>query len=188
MIPYLNSIRRDPGTAQIRVLCTKLYEDPAVRSTLRMRRSLFILSAIVVASLFISIDGVIFPSFVAAILTVFYAFAFIGFDKKAVLLTVPALIGGIFSYFNALARHKFFIAMSNDPEASLWSPASADVYSSVKLYTMIERLLLAVSLLGLILLLYFRIRNEFRNKASEIDSFSSEKSNVLIKRLRVLMI
>ena len=190
LIPYLSIIRRDPATKSIDDLCDALNDDPTVRSTLRMRRALFILSAIIITSIFVSIDGVILPSFIPCIIILPYVFNYISFDRKALFFIIPSLLGGIFSVFDLHFRREYFIDMNNEPEASLWSPASSQVYDSVKIYTFIERSLLMITLLGIFVLLYIRLKKDFQInlKKNNEDPFANERNHKFLRKLRFLTV
>ena len=187
LLPYLIRIAKDPGKKNFDERCDAIYCNPSIEEKRRMRRGLFLLIALILTSVFVSIDGIIFPALIPAVISVFLIITLTHYDRRVLLLIIPAVLCVVSSVFDFLFRRKFFIEMNNEPEASLWSPASSQVYDSVKLFTFLERTLLLIIVFSILLFLLKRIKNDALKflESNDNDSFLNERIKGISKKHRL---
>ena len=189
VIPYFRAISKDQAKASFDECCTSVYNSTGFTNKIRMRRIIVLFVIAAVLSLFISVDGVIIPAFIPAIFLMTVAVLFGFFNKKVYFSFIPSIICSVASIFDVSSRYEYYVEMHNDPEASLWSPASAVVYDRIIIFNCVERIFILVSLITVSFILYKKLKKDiaFFSNYQETDMFENEKYSALFKRFLLLI-
>lgn len=186
-IPALIGIKNDPNKKSFDELCNNLIQNPVIRDKLNLRRLIVLASIAVVTSLFLSVDGMIIPALVSAIFIVLFSVCSGRYDNRVYIVIPFSLLGAGVSVFDLIYRFKYFIDMDHVPEDSVWIHAATETYNMVTLFTLIERLLLWVSLVIILYFLYKKIKSDADSitNAGNDDMFEKEKFGSYFRKFRI---
>ena len=192
-IPFFLKILKDGGfKTKFISECNKKRDDPIISRNFKMIRIMVILGVTTVLSVFLILKGVnyILGAFPSALLIIISLLMIPRTVKRNLFILIPTIGCAVTSVLEFQSRQKYFIELGNDPEAALWSNYASKFYDYVKYYTLLDRLLLMISLLIVFVLIFRMWTKDFFNNSDsgDEDIYSTEKHHRVSIRFKIMSI